>query len=109
MTKALTILLGCLALAATVLPSDSTSIAGHGAAAGQTVRIEGVHAIPADAPYHFQGAIDERTHYVTRSMLVAPLRDARDAIVGVLQLINARGRGRIPVEKATFTRSDLNS
>lgn len=97
---------GRLPLADVSVPIDSASIAGHVAAAGQTVRIEDVHAIPADAPYHFQGAIDERTRYATRSMLVAPLRDARDAIVGVLQLINARGRGRVPAGKATFTRSD---
>ena len=95
-----------LPLADLVLPIDSNSIAGHVACAGKTLRIGDVHAIDRSLPYHFRSDVDRKTGYTTRSMLVAPLRDARDAIVGVIQLINARGRGKVPPERAEFTRAD---
>lgn len=95
-----------LPLADLVLPVDSNSIAGHVACAGKTLRIGDVHALDPSLPYHFRAEVDRATGYTTRSMLVAPLRDARDAIVGVIQLINARGRGKVPPERAEFTRAD---
>jgi response regulator RpfG family c-di-GMP phosphodiesterase len=39
-------------------------------------------------------------------MLVAPLRDARDEVVGVLQLMNSRGRGKVQPAQAVFTKAD---
>jgi response regulator RpfG family c-di-GMP phosphodiesterase len=95
-----------LPLADLVLPVDSNSIAGHVACAGKTLRIGDVHALDPSLPYHFRAEVDRATGYTTRSMLVAPLRDARDAIVGVIQLINARGRGKVPPDRAEFTRAD---
>jgi response regulator RpfG family c-di-GMP phosphodiesterase len=90
----------------TVIPCDSGSIAGYVAVTGKPLRLEDVHALDSALPYHFSGDVDRRTGYTTRSMLVAPLRDARDDVVGVLQLINARGRGRADPATASFTASD---
>ncbi len=95
-----------LPLADLVLPVDSSSIAGHVAGTGKTLRIDDVHALDASLPYHFRAEVDRQTGYTTRSMLVAPLRDARDAIVGVIQLINARGHGKVAGQQALFTRAD---
>ncbi len=95
-----------LPLADLVLPIDSSSIAGHVAGTGKTVRIDDVHALDASLPYHFRAEVDRHTGYTTRSMLVAPLRDAGDAIVGVIQLINARGHGKVAGQQALFTRAD---
>jgi len=95
-----------LPLADLVLAIDSNSIAGHVACTGKTLRIGDVHALDPSLPYHFRAEVDRSTGYTTRSMLVAPLRDARDAIVGVIQLINARGRGKVPAGQAEFTRAD---
>ena len=95
-----------LPLADLVLPADSSSIAGHVAGTGKTLRIDDVHALDASLPYHFRAEVDRQTGYTTRSMLVAPLRDARDAIVGVIQLINARGHGKVAGQQAVFTRAD---
>lgn len=95
-----------LPLADLVLPVDSSSIAGHVAGTGKTLRIDDVHALDASLPYHFRADVDRQTGYTTRSMLVAPLRDARDAIVGVVQLINARGHGKVAGQQALFTRAD---
>jgi response regulator RpfG family c-di-GMP phosphodiesterase len=95
-----------LPLADLVLPIDSSSIAGHVAGTGRTLRIEDVHESDASRPYRFRAEVDRQTGYTTRSMLVAPLRDARDVIVGVIQLINARGRGKVAGNQALFTRAD---
>jgi response regulator RpfG family c-di-GMP phosphodiesterase len=95
-----------LPLADLVLPIDSSSIAGHVAGTGKTLRIDDVHALDASLPYHFRAEVDRQTGYTTRSMLVAPLRDARDSVVGVIQLINARGRGKVTPDRAEFTRAD---
>jgi response regulator RpfG family c-di-GMP phosphodiesterase len=95
-----------LPLADLVLPVDSSSIAGHVAGTGKTIRIDDVNALDPSLPYHFRAEVDRKTGYTTRSMLVAPLRDARDAIVGVIQLINSRGRGKVAADRAVFTRAD---
>jgi len=90
----------------TVIPRDSGSIAGYVAVTGKPLRLEDVHALDPALPYHFSGDVDRRTGYTTRSMLVAPLRDARDEVVGVLQLINSRGRGKADPATAAFTAAD---
>jgi diguanylate cyclase (GGDEF)-like protein len=49
--------------------------------------------IPPDRPYGFDGRVDARLDYRTRSVLVVPLPDPSGKILGVLQLINALDRG----------------
>jgi response regulator RpfG family c-di-GMP phosphodiesterase len=95
-----------LPLADVCVPLDASSIAGYVATKGRPLRIEDVHALDPSLPYHFKADIDRKTGYHTRSMLVFPLHDARDEVVGVLQLINARGRGKQPRETAVFTQAD---
>ena len=95
-----------LPLADVLIPCDHSSIAGHVACSGKPLRIEDVHALDPSLPYRFRADFDDRIGYRTRSMLVAPLRDARDAVVGVLQLINARGHGKADPASAAFTRAD---
>ena len=95
-----------LPLADLLLSIDPSSIAGHVAGSGRTLRIDDVRTLDPSLPYSFRAEVDRSTGYTTRSMLVAPLRDARDSIVGVIQLINARGRGKVPPEQALFTRAD---
>jgi response regulator RpfG family c-di-GMP phosphodiesterase len=97
---------GRMPLADVRVPLDSSSIAGYVASTGRPLRIADVHALDPSLPYHFRGDVDLRTGYVTRSMLVFPLHDARDEVVGVLQLINARGRGKQPAGSAVFTQAD---
>lgn len=94
-----------LPLSDVLIPRDSTSIAGHVAVTGRPLRIDDVHALDPSLPYHFRGDFDRKIGYTTRSMLVFPLRDARDSVVGVLQLINARGRGKGGTAP-TFTKAD---
>lgn len=61
-------------------------IAGAVASSGEIVNLEN----PAGDP-RFDGTFDRRTGFVTRSMLVVPVRDSDGEIIGVLQLLNAAG------------------
>jgi response regulator RpfG family c-di-GMP phosphodiesterase len=95
-----------LPLADIVIPANANSIAGYVATTGKPLRIDDVYALDPSLPYHFKGDVDRSTGYRTRSMLVAPLRDARDEVVGVLQLMNSRGRGKVQPAQAVFTKAD---
>ncbi|MGI9327769.1 MAG: HD-GYP domain-containing protein [Pseudomonadales bacterium] len=77
-----------LPLAEVRLPLSAESIAGYVALFGRELNLADAYEIPADAPYHFNRSIDEQMGYRTRSMLVLPMRDHRDHVVGVLQFIN---------------------
>jgi HD-GYP domain-containing protein (c-di-GMP phosphodiesterase class II) len=68
------------------VPLDETSASGYCAVTGETLNIADVYA-----ERRFEGPrqYDERTGYRTQSMLVVPMRDHEDQIIGVLQLLNA--------------------
>lgn len=68
------------------------SIAGYVARTGETLLVDDVYMLPADAPYRFNRAPDEAIHYRTRSMLAVPLENKAGEVVGVLQLINRKDR-----------------
>jgi HD-GYP domain-containing protein (c-di-GMP phosphodiesterase class II) len=70
------------------LPLTHESLAGHVALSGEELDIADVYDLPEDAPYRFNRSFDEAVNYRTRSVLVLPMRDHRDEIVGVLQFIN---------------------
>ena len=72
------------------LPITPNSIAGYSAYTSEPVRLDDTYEIPADAPYKFNRAFDERFGYRTKSMLVIPMLDHKDEVVGVLQLINRK-------------------
>jgi diguanylate cyclase (GGDEF)-like protein len=66
------------------------SLVGYVASSGEVLRVADVDAIPPGAPYAFDGSVDRRTTYRTRSVLAVPLRDHTGDTLGVLQLMNAR-------------------
>ncbi|MFW6198967.1 MAG: HD domain-containing phosphohydrolase [Gemmatimonadota bacterium] len=74
------------------LPLDETSVAGYAALTAEPLVIDDAYRIPDDAPYSFNRGFDEEYGYRAKSMLVAPMIDHRERVVGVLQLIN-RKRG----------------
>jgi HD-GYP domain-containing protein (c-di-GMP phosphodiesterase class II) len=69
------------------------SIAGYVAATGETLNIEDAYHLTAEVPYSINRKFDEDSGYRTKSILAVPLRDQKDHIVGVLQLINAKRDG----------------
>ncbi len=72
------------------LPINKESIAGYVAVTGQLLNIPDVYSIETDKPYRFGREFDEETGYKTRSVITIPLTTARQDIVGILQIINAR-------------------
>jgi HD-GYP domain-containing protein (c-di-GMP phosphodiesterase class II) len=55
--------------------------------------VDDVYSIPKRSPYRFDPSF-ERRNYKTRSMLCFPLKNLQDEVIGVVQLINRRQRGR---------------
>jgi HD-GYP domain-containing protein (c-di-GMP phosphodiesterase class II) len=74
---------------ATTLPIDRSSLAGYVAATREPLVIDDVYDIKSGVSYSFNPAYDRKSHYKTTSMLIVPLLSREDALVGVLQLINA--------------------
>jgi len=73
------------------LPLDETSIAGYVASTGKPLVLADVYEMPPELPFSFnRAAFDEKFGYRAKSMLVVPMMDHKDRVVGVLQLINRK-------------------
>jgi HD-GYP domain-containing protein (c-di-GMP phosphodiesterase class II) len=72
------------------VPLDETSISGHVAVTGRVVNVADAYRPPAGSPYRISPAFDERSGYRSKSMLVVPMRDHENAVIGVVQLINKK-------------------
>ena len=84
------------------LPINEQSIAGYVALHKRVVNIRDVYDDAELKSYgaqlNFLKAVDIKTGYRTRQMLVAPILDTRKELVGVIQIINSRtGRPFLPV------------
>ena len=66
------------------------SIAGYVALTGEIVNIEDAYHLPADVPYSINRKFDEDSGYRTKSILAVPIRNQKEKIIAVLQLINAK-------------------
>ena len=72
------------------LPISETSMAGYVALHGEVINLPDAYEIPPERPYKFNKKYDEDSHYRTCSMLTLPMKNAKDEILGVLQLINCK-------------------
>jgi HD-GYP domain-containing protein (c-di-GMP phosphodiesterase class II) len=72
------------------MPLDQTSIAGYVAIHGNAVNVADAYELPAGTPYRVSRSWDTKSGYRTKSMLVVPMRDHQDDIIGVIQLINRK-------------------
>jgi HD-GYP domain-containing protein (c-di-GMP phosphodiesterase class II) len=70
------------------MPVSYDSMAGFVAESGIPLNIEDVYQMPIEAPYIFNRSFDEKTGYRSKSMLVVPMFNALNYVIGVLQLIN---------------------
>jgi HD-GYP domain-containing protein (c-di-GMP phosphodiesterase class II) len=66
------------------------SIAGYVALTGEIVNIEDAYHLPAGVPYSINRKFDEDSGYRTKSILAVPIRNQKEKIIAVLQLINAK-------------------
>jgi len=82
---------------------SNKSISGSVALTGEIINIEDVHFLPKDATYSWNKNIDEASGYHTKSMLTVPMKNSKDEIIGVVQLINKKVNPRIKLmEEADF-------
>jgi len=72
------------------IPVDRGSLAGYCAVTGDPLVIDDAYFLPPDVEYTINRSFDERYGYRTKSMLVIPMKDHKDEIIGVLQLINRK-------------------
>lgn len=75
------------------LPIDHDSAAGYAAAHGEILNIQDAYRIH-NQPFRLNRDFDRRFGYLTRSMLVVPMKNQKGEIIGVLQLINSKKDAR---------------
>jgi HD-GYP domain-containing protein (c-di-GMP phosphodiesterase class II) len=57
---------------------------------GEIVNIEDAYHLPAGVPFSINRKFDEDSGYRTKSILAVPIRNQKEKIIAVLQLINAK-------------------
>jgi HD-GYP domain-containing protein (c-di-GMP phosphodiesterase class II) len=72
------------------IPLDRTSLAGYTATTGDPLVIDDAYFLPPDVEYSINRSFDERYGYRTKSMLVIAMKNHKEDIIGVLQLINRK-------------------
>jgi HD-GYP domain-containing protein (c-di-GMP phosphodiesterase class II) len=84
------------------MPLDTNSIAGYVAVTGQVLNLEDVYDLGDESPVSFNPTFDREHGYRTKSMLVLPMRNHLDEIIGVIQLINSKEPGDDPSGNEAF-------
>ncbi|MCL1864372.1 MAG: HD domain-containing protein [Spirochaetes bacterium] len=69
---------------------NKESIAGYVAITGEVLNIPDAYKLPDSAPYSFNQDFDKQHGYISRSMLVVPMRNHFDQVIGVMQLLNSK-------------------
>jgi HD-GYP domain-containing protein (c-di-GMP phosphodiesterase class II) len=82
-----------------VMEISNRSIAGYVAQTGEIVNISDAYHMPDDVPYSINRKFDEDSGYRTKSILAVPMRNQKDEIVGVVQLINAKRKWDVKLLK----------
>ncbi len=88
------------------IPLDETSIAGYSGQRREIVRIDDVRNI-SGFPFDFNVNFDKMSGYLTKSVMAIPLANAKDELIGVLQLINKKVSDNI--SKITDFQSQIES
>ena len=73
-----------------ILAIDHSSIVGHAAATREPVVVADAYQLPPGAGFVVEPSLQERYGYRKRSMLIVPMIDHRDHMVGVLVLMNRK-------------------
>jgi len=69
---------------------DHSSISGYVASTGEPLVIDDAYFLPPDVEYGFNRSIDEKYGYRTKSIMTIPMKDHKDEVIGVLQLMNRK-------------------
>lgn len=69
---------------------DHSSISGYVASTGEPLVIDDAYFLPPDVEYGFNRSIDEKYGYRTKSIMTIPMKDHKDEVIGVVQLMNRK-------------------
>ncbi|MGH9603849.1 MAG: HD-GYP domain-containing protein [Terriglobales bacterium] len=83
------------------------SIAGYVALTGETVNIADAYHLPPNVPYTINRKFDDDSGYRTKSILAVPMRNQKDEIVGVVQLINAKRDRRVRLDSVAVVTAQV--
>jgi HD-GYP domain-containing protein (c-di-GMP phosphodiesterase class II) len=86
---------------------DETSVAGYVALTGESVNAPDVYRLPPGSPFQVSRAFDEQSGYRTKSMLVVPMRDHEDKVIGVVQLINKKKQPRTVLKPPSVVEEEV--
>jgi HD-GYP domain-containing protein (c-di-GMP phosphodiesterase class II) len=89
------------------IPLAETSMAGHVALRGAAINLPDAYKIAPERPYRFNDSFDRNSGYRTRSVLTLPMRNARDQILGVLQLINCKRNAAARLKTAADVKREV--
>jgi HD-GYP domain-containing protein (c-di-GMP phosphodiesterase class II) len=73
------------------IPISNASISGHCAISKTLVNIPNAYEIPKSSPFGFNSSFDKMNDFKTRSILCIPMVTNNEQLLGVIQVINARG------------------
>ena len=73
-----------------IMPLNKRSIAGYVASTGKPLKIPDVYEIDPKAQYSFNKSFDQSSGYRTKSVLTVPMKNHKNEIIGVVQLINKK-------------------
>jgi putative nucleotidyltransferase with HDIG domain len=85
------------------LPITQKSLSGYAALTGETIIEQDVYSIK-DKPYGFDKSFDEKADYRTKSVMTLPLKNERNDVLGVMQIINPKDNA---CEITGFTDEDI--
>lgn len=90
------------------VPINESSLSGYVAYTKKTLSVPDVRQIPAEAPYKFNSSTDEKTGFVTVSVLGLPLKVSGNSgdLLGIVQLFNAQDEN---YEIIPFSDDDLQA
>jgi len=80
------------------IPIDDHSIAGYCANHAKLLKIDDLYKISSAKPYEFNPSFDKKDGYRSMSMLSVPLKNVKNEVIGVVQLLNRLGE-----EENTYT------
>ncbi len=87
------------------IPLDKSSICGYVASTGKYIILDDVNELSKTAEYVFNNELDVKIGYRTISMMVVPLINHDEKVVGVLQLINRKNtKAVLPKDTALYSK-----
>jgi len=88
------------------LAINTQSVGGYVAATGQILEIKDAYRI-RNLPFRHNRDFDVKFGYRTKSMLVVPMKNQKDEVIGVLQLINAKKHPDVRLTSRTVVHEEV--